>query len=255
MSKHLNETDLIEQYLVGSLDKENKRLIEERIAKDENFAEDIEQHKLLIDGLKYSERKKLYSKLKKWDMELSDDIEVESKHTIGQPTNWYYAIASIIFFSAVSFLIYSNFYSGYDRLVADNYKPYTYIPEVKRGDKIEKNSIEHIFRYYDRGDYNQTIQLINKLEDDQKTEQVNFIMANTYQANKNYFDAIKLYERILNSGSIYVSGSKWYLALCYLSTNNVEQAIPLLEELKGSSTSYSLKAENILKDLQAINIQ
>ena len=249
MSKYQNETDLIEQYLEGSLDEEKKRLVEEKISKDENFAEDIEQHKLLIDGLKYSERKKLYSKLKKWDMELSDDFEIETKHTIGQPTSWYYAIASIIFFSAVSFLIYSNFYSGYTRLVTDYYKPYTYIPEIKRGDMIEENSIEHIFKYFDRGVYNQTIQLINELEDVQKTEQVNFIMANAYQANKNYFDAIKLYEQIINSSSVYVSGAKWYLALCYLSTNNVELAIPLLEELKGSSTSYSLKAKDILEDL------
>ena len=91
--------------------------------------------------------------------------------------------------------------------------------------------------------------MINKLEDDQKTEQVNFIMANAYQASNNYLDAIKLYEQIIISGSIYVSSSKWYLALCYLSTNNVELAIPLLEELKGSSTSYSLKAKDILEDL------
>ena len=92
--------------------------------------------------------------------------------------------------------------------------------------------------------------MIDKLEDDQKTEQVNFIIANAYQANANYFEAIKLYEQIINSGSIYESGSKWYLALCYLSVKHAERATPLLEELKESATSYSPKAKKLLDELQ-----
>lgn len=250
MSKPQNEIDLIEQYLEGSLDEEKKQLIEKKISKDENFAEEIEQHKLLIDGLKYSERRKLYEKLKTWDLELSNDFELKPKHMIRQPTNWYYGIASIILFISISLLIYSNFYSGYDNLVADYYNPYTYIPGINRGEAIADNSLDHIFKYYDRGDYIQTIQLIDQLEDDQKTEQLNFILANAYQANTNYYYAIKVYEQIINTGSIYVTGSKWYLALCYLSVKHVEQATILLEELKGSATSYSPKAKNLLEDLK-----
>lgn len=248
MSEHQNEIELIEQYLEGSLDEERNKMIEKKISLDEKYAENFKQYKFLIDGIKYSGRKELFTKLKKWDMELSDNIEVESEHSIGKSFKWYYAAASIILFAVAGFLIYSNLNSGYESVVADYYKPYDYIPEVKRGTKIEENSIEYIFQYYDRGQYIQTIQMINKLEDGLKTVKVNFIMANAYQATDNYVEAIKLYKQIINS-TYYGYGSKWYLALCYLSIENIEQARPLLEELKGLPTSYSRNAKKLLEDL------
>ena len=251
MSKHQNEIDLIEQYLEGSLDEEKKRIIEEKISMDENYAENFEQYKLLIDGVNYSGRKKLYTKIEEWDMELSGDYEVESEQSSQKPFKWYYAAASIVIFFVTGFLIYFNLNSGYDRIVADYYKTYVYLSDDKRGDNIEKNSIKHIFEYYERGEYIQFIQMINKLEDGQKTDEVIFYIANAYQAIENYDEAIPLYEQvIIKSNSVYGNGSKWYLALCYLSMDKVEQARPLLEELKGLKTSYySAKAINLLEDL------
>ena len=249
MSKQQNEVEFIEQFLEGSLDKEKKRMMEDKISQDEDYAKDFEQYKLLIDGIKYSGRKKLLTKIKKWDLDFSDDFESESKHLVRIPFRWYYAAASIAFFIIAGFLIYSNINSGYDRIVADHYTPYNYNSEIKRGDKIEKNSIEHIFQYYDHGEYIQFIQMINKLEDGQKTEQVNFILANAYQATENYDEAIILYGSIIDSGTSYSTASKWYLALCYLSVDNVAHARLLLEDLKGLTTFYSPKAKNLLEDL------
>lgn len=248
MSKLLKEIDLIEQYLEGSLDQEKKRKIDEKISVDENYAENFEQYKFLIDGIKYSGRKKLFTKIKKWDMELSDNFEVESEHSIGKHFKWYYAAASIVILIVAGFLVFSSLNSGYESLVADYYSPYDYTPDVKRGGKIEKNSMDNILQYYDRGQYNQAIQMIINLEEGQKTEKVIFYLANAYQATKNYDEAIDLYKQIINTG-IHGYGSKWYLALCYLSIDNAEQAIPLLEELKGAPTSYSLNANKLLEDL------
>ena len=249
MKANQNEIEVIEQYLEGSLDSETRRMVDAKISTDKDYAGDIEQYKLLMDGIRYTGRKNFHSKLKKWDAELSDDIDVVKEKTLQMQFKWYYAAAAITFFMVASFLIYSNLSSGYDRIVADHYQPYNNYTETKRGEETDKNSLEEIFEHYDRGEYTQALQMIQNLDANQKTARVNFILANVYQAMKNYNEAIPIYGQIIESGSIYTNGSKWYMALCYLSTDNVEKARPLLKELKVSNSSYSPKAKSLLKDL------
>ena len=249
MKANHSEIELIEQYLEGSLDVENRRLVEKKMSNDKNYSRDIEQYRLLIDGIKYSGRNEILAKLKKWDMELPENIEDFNDKSSHRRFIWYYAAASIAIFVVAGILIYSNLKFGYDRIVADHYQPYNYFPETSRGDEINKNSIEEIFEYYDRGEYAQALQMIQNLETNKKTERVNFILANIHQAMKNYNEAIPIYGQIIKTGSIHTNGSKWYMALCYLSIDNIENARPLLEELKGSNSSYTPKAKNLLKDL------
>ena len=249
MKENYDEIELIEQYLEGALEIEQKKLIEEKISNDKNYKVDVEQYKLLIDGIRYSGRKKLHTKLKKWDVELSDDTDVTNNKISIMHFKWYYAAASIAIFMVAGFLIYNNLNSGYDSIVANHYEPYNYIPETNRGSVNDKNSIEEIFDYYDRGEYAQALQIIQNLDATSKTERVNFIFANVLQAMKNYEEAIPVYGQIIQTGSIYTNGSKWYLALCYLSMEKVEKARPLLEELKLSNSSYTPKAKSLLKDL------
>lgn len=249
MSIHYSEIDLIEQYLAGMLDEEKRAMMDKKISSDSNYANKINQYKLLFDGVKYSGKKSLLAKMNTWDLDISNETnKKEIVKNIG-PVKWYYAAAVIVFFIVASFFIISNLNSGYSQLVATYYQPFNFVSETKRSSTTNENFLNDILNNYDQGNYVRVIQVISKLEQDQKTAQVNYMLANAYQATNKYSEAINLYKNIISSNSIYTSGAKWYLALCYLSLEDINASKPLLEELNNSNSSYSQKADSVLKEL------
>jgi len=252
MKKDQDNIDLIEQYLEGKLDKESMSKVEEHLETDKGFAEQFKTYKFLMDGIKYSGRKELHKSIREWDKELSEIPEETTPLISIKNKRWYYMAASILFFLVVSLVLYSNLNFGYDRLVADYYTRYDHYTNTKRSEKSEISEIEKIIGYYEYGEYQDVINKIIGLDESQKSDATDFILANVYQETGKYDDAIIIYSKVIISGnSPYENASKWYMALCYLSLNQPEQAIPVLQELENLKSSYSIKAKKLLQDLDS----
>ena len=250
MKTFKDNIDLIEQYLEGGLTDEKRKKVEESISNNETFSKNFETYKFLTDGIRYSGRKDLKQKLKDWDSEMSDEFEGQETASKLRKLNWYYVAASVVFFVVASVLVYTNINTGYQRIVADNYTPYEFHSPGTRGDKIETNSLSTIIDHYNRGEYNKAFSLISELEKSQRTYQINFILANSYQATSKYDQAIDIFKELLENGEGYKSATKWHLALCYLSKKDKESAMPLLVELSTSTSSYLRNAKRVLEELE-----
>ncbi|NJN26204.1 MAG: tetratricopeptide repeat protein [Cyclobacteriaceae bacterium] len=214
-----------------------------------NKVMDFEEYKILADGIKYSGRNELLKKMQDWDEQCAELPRYKGKTEMLNP-RWLAVAATVAFFIVAGISIYSYLDSGYDNLVTSYYQPYNYIPETTRSAGAEENSIEHIFTHYDRGEYVQTIQLINGLPGERKNELTDYILANAYQAVGKYDSAIGIFDKIIADQSVYAAGARWYLALCYLSIEQKQKALPLLEELKASNSSYAQKAGALWEDLK-----
>jgi TolA-binding protein len=250
MKNYQENIDQIEQYLEGKLEEESKKQFEESIANDKELAKNVETYTFLMDGIKYAGRKNLHEKLKAWDSNMSDAFEDKKASSESRTISWYYVAAAIAFFAVASMVFYANVDTGYEQIVAVHYQPYDHISSGLRGEKDDQNSLSAIFQHYEQGEYNKVIDMINKLDNSTRTEEANFILANSYMSIKQYDEAIILFASISESNSIYAGGSKWYLSLCYLSKEDPHHAIPLLEELTISKTSYASKAKNLLSDIK-----
>ena len=66
-----------------------------------------------------------------------------------------------------------------------------------------------------------------------------------YQNASNSFNEI-----IDNNNNLFVEQAKWYLALCYVVTEDYQNAQDLLNELINDKTYYAKDARNMLKDLK-----
>ena len=106
-----------------------------------------------------------------------------------------------------------------------------------------------IFDYYDRGEYSEAIRLIDKISKAERSDLMQFLLANSYQALGEFNHAIPEYKGIISSNSAYIQGAKWYLALCYLSEQKPEEAKVLLNELSVSKSSYAPKSIKLLEDI------
>lgn len=249
MKKYQGSIEEIEHYLQGMLNEEGQVKFEESIANDKDLAEKVETYKLLIDGIKYSSRKDLKEKLDTWDQDLPSHLEGHETVTNRRRISWYYIAATISFFVIASALVYMNIDTGFQGVVAKHYKVYEHPSTGVRGDADAKKSLNAVVKYYDLGQYEKTIEIANQLELGQRTTEIDFILANAYMAINSIEEASVLFEEISTSDGMYKNASKWYLALCYLSNENPDQALLLLNELKNSTSSYSDNAVKLLRDL------
>jgi TolA-binding protein len=77
-----------------------------------------------------------------------------------------------------------------------------------------------------------------------------FLSGISLMETENFDKAISCFNTLVNdqSSSLY-SDVQWYLALCYLHTNDITKAKYLLEQLSAGTSSYKTKSSEILKSL------
>jgi hypothetical protein len=67
---------------------------------------------------------------------------------------------------------------------------------------------------------------------------------------ENYPEAEGSFKTVIDDHSnYYIDHAQWYLALCYLLTNEATKATEQFSEIEKSNTIYSKKARKILKSL------
>ncbi len=249
MNNPMENIEKFDQYLQELLEEDQREDFEKKLENDAELKKDFLRHQVLVDGIKLHGRKALLDEMKSWDNEIkSIGFEPTEEKSISF-FKWYYAAAAISIILVTIAVLYSSLNTGYDRIVASHYQPYTYISDIQRGEAIEENPTDKIFQYYDQGNYQQTVQLINEVPESQRSELMSFIQANAYQAMEDYERAIPIFDSIADSNSVYAFGSKWYLSLCYLSVDQPDKAVTLLNELKATNSSFAPKAEKLLNDL------
>lgn len=249
MNDQNNKIDIIEKYLDNQLKPADRQRFEMDVLNNPELKEEIRKHQLLIDGIKLHGRSQLLNKTKEWDAEIGAVPNSESSSRIISSFRWYYLAAAIAFIIVSVAVIYSNLNAGFDRVVAAHYEPYNYIPNTQRSENREPRAIDEVFQNYERQDYANVIVLVDALDESDKAEISSFLQANAYQATGENIKAIRAFSNLANSGSMYATASKWYLALCYLSEKQPEKAMPLLKELADSNTSFAPKAEKLMNDL------
>jgi len=250
MKNFQEKIDKIEGYLEGSLDQSGLKEVEDALASDKEFQKTFDSYKFLVDGIKFSARKELHEKIKLWDNEISDEINLPTKSAKLKSFRWYAVAASIVFFIIAGIVISVHLDRGYHGLVADYYKAYDLVPPTVRGENDTQDLLESIYTYYELDKYSKVIESINQLETAQQTDLIKFLLANSYQATGDYDAAIEILEKLSTSDTGYKSASKWYLALCLLSKEEAEKAIPILEELSTSNTFHESDAKSLLEDIK-----
>jgi len=119
--------------------------------------------------------------------------------------------------------------------------------------RSSKNTDDHIYKgmiYYNNKNYNKAINEFNYN---------NNIMSKlfsglSYMELKKYNKAINNFKSIIDHGdNLFIDQAEWNLALCYIITNNIYDAKKILKKISKGNTTYNIKAEQILNNLNKIN--
>jgi tetratricopeptide (TPR) repeat protein len=67
---------------------------------------------------------------------------------------------------------------------------------------------------------------------------------------KMYNEAEKSFTTVIdNNNNLFIESARWYLALCYVKTEDIDKAIPLFQSIRKEGGLYSKDAKKVLRKI------
>jgi tetratricopeptide (TPR) repeat protein len=119
--------------------------------------------------------------------------------------------------------------------------------------RSESTYLVEALRFYQQKNYPVAIDLFNEvITNDPTNTAVKFYLAISYIETNQVDKAISNLEEIINDGrNLYIEHAQWYLGLCLLKTNQTDQAIDLLKNITNDTNNhYRNDASKLLNQIK-----
>lgn len=237
----MEKEEWINRYFEGILTNAELQQFEEMLQNDTAFAEEVAFHKNVKKAITLNEREALKNKLRK--------LEAPKANSASR-IKWLAAACILIFAGILSwFMLYTT---SSDELYAEFYEPYpnTIAPTVRGTDTTDDTT--KAFRHYDAENYNEALTLFDKIYDSKGEDFALFYKGISLMELKRYEEAVNTFKELNTNRNVsdFSSESQWYLALCYLKTNNNEEAVKILKKTAEVQSPVQQKAIELLAELE-----
>ncbi|MDX9695109.1 MAG: hypothetical protein RBT49_04890 [Bacteroidales bacterium] len=242
--------NLVDKYLYGDLDVAEMQRFEQKMDSD---------YELKNDFLLYSEINKAI--LEEDVMMLRNKIDTIHKHSERSmlfslkrlDRRFYYAAASVALLIATGSIVYNTNKPAMDNNAIYNkyFTPYDVSVTYRSGNEEVDLILISALEKYENENYKDAVilfeQVIHKRASDMAANLysgISLMETEKYKKATNSFQTI-----ITNNNNLFIEQAKWYLALCYIKTNQNNKAIVILNELVSHDSYYKQPAKKVLKDL------
>jgi tetratricopeptide (TPR) repeat protein len=265
------DIDLIERYHKGLLKDSELDEFFKRERNDKDFAQSVRSYKGLMEGIEYFGKQKDFADtIRQWEEEIREPHKKKHSETVtlspeiseaGEEKGRFFidrrniywlaaAVVSLLIVSAVFLLkpvtpdaiaLYETYYQPY---------PNVFDPTV-RGEIDTLTVSRKAFMAYNEGDYHTAAGYFKELlnsDDPMEKDNARLYLGNCYLSIGSVAAAKETLLQI-SAQSHVADQAKWYLALAYLKSNDMEQAEKALRGLTDHPNSYQEKANKILRDL------
>lgn len=242
-----DDRKLIQNYLEGSLSKEDKNLFDLKM-KEKDFSDTVTFYKAVVGGIEDFHREELRNELKQHL--LNTNVKVKKRATLDK--YWPLAAAAVIII-AVGFL-YMLFHTGTsttETLFLSYYKPFP-IEVNTRGNVDDKFTV---FEKYSSHEYKDAAllfeELISRNDSTVSRPLLYLLLGNSYLNNDDIAKAMASFSIVMESGDVIMAQhGKWYYALSLIKINKRKEALQVLNEIAVSKSIYSKPAKEIVDKLQ-----
>ncbi|HEY4784878.1 MAG TPA: tetratricopeptide repeat protein [Bacteroidales bacterium] len=246
----MEQLEKIIKYLDGEVIGEEKQQFEKQLNADNSLKQTLN---LVQEVDKTISNDSLLTYVKKLK-ETQTTINAEENHHIKTRflNHWKIiaaaSIATLLIVSTVIHFLPAHKLSN-DNIFASFYQRYEADLITRSDTPTEVSDLIKAIQLYDRGNYKEAI---TKLESIIKLDATNtaarFFIGVSYIETKNFDKAIEnLNYVIIQNDTVFIEHAEWYLALCYIKTNRMNQAKPLLNKIASSNNFYKVMASDILR--------
>jgi len=247
--KSIDFSYFIERYNAGEMSDSEKIWFLKELDGNDKLRNDVELRKRTDDVLKNQNVLSLRNKL----------MEIEKRRVAKEPfqnsKRKSYLKYAAVFTGLViigSIAIFSGKTTSNDEIVSKFYKLYE-PPANHRSAQAGINSdYAQALEFYNTHDYERAAILFSKVvESNPKDMQSTLLSGVSNFENRKYPEAKKSFGKVIDdNNNLYIDQAEWYLALCYIKTEEKEKAIKQLEKIRSEEGVYKNDAKKILRKLK-----
>jgi tetratricopeptide (TPR) repeat protein len=247
--KTIDFSYFIERYNAGEMNEAEKTWFHRELDGNAKLREEVTLRKKTDLALKSYEAILLRNKLTEIEKRRAEKIPVKSqrKHI----TLRYAAlVAGLIILSSILFFNSRNL--SKDEIISRYYKPYEGISTSRSQQYVSNTDYTIALEYYNVHDYRNAALYFSKVlsSDPKYMESIMHYGLSNLEV-KNYPEAKKSFIKVIdNNNNLFIEDAQWYLALCYIQTDELKKAADQLTLIKKSESIYRKDAGKILRTMK-----
>jgi tetratricopeptide (TPR) repeat protein len=246
--KTIDFSYFIERYNAGEMDEAEKQWFRKELRDNEKLRNEVELRSKTDMVLKNQDLMNLRNKLNAIEKQRKEPIPVRKP---ARAVNIKYAAAIAGFILIGSIALLSNRKLSNDKILEQYYKPYEATSTSRSGELVKNTDYNLALDYYSIRDYRKAAIYFSKvLENDPSYMQSLLLNGISNFENQNYPAAEGSFSKVIaDNDNYYIDHAQWYLALCYIKTDEKLKAIEQLAIIEKSKTIYRKDARKILKSI------
>jgi hypothetical protein len=246
--KTIDFSYFIERYNAREMDEAEKQWFRKELMDNEKLRKEVELRSKADTILKNQDLMNLRNKLNSIEKQRKEPIPVR-KSTRAVNIKYAAAIAGFILIGSIALL--SNRKLSNEEILDQYYKPYEAASTSRSGELAKNTDYDMALDYYSIRDYrNAAIYFSKVLENDPGYMHSQLLNGISNFENQNYPAAESSFSKLIaDNNNYYIDHAQWYLALCYIRTDEKLKAIEQLAIIEKSKTIYRKDARKILKSI------
>ncbi len=249
--KTIDYSYFIERYNAGEMNDDEKKWFQKELDGNEKLRLEVNLRKSTDEILKNHEIISLRNKLSEIEKRRATSVPARnSKKKKIAYLKYAAVIAGLVLIGSI--VIFSGKKMSDDEIIDRYYKAYNPSTNQRSGLSETNSDFTLALGFYNTHDYEKAASLFNKvIESNPKDMRSTLLNGIANFENKKYPEAKQSFGNVIaDNNNLYIDQAEWYLALCYIKTNDKVKAVQQLETIINENGIYRNDAKKIIRKLK-----
>ncbi len=247
--KTIDFSYFIERYNAGEMSDSEIKWFQKELEGNEKLRKETILRKKTDMILGSQDIISLRDKLSSIEKRRESTAPVENKSR-RSPMKYAAVIAGLVVIGSIALFSGKNLTN--EEIIDQYYKAYEPITNQRSLITVSISDLDLAMEYYNAHDYSNAALLFNKVvTSNPKDMQSTLLNGISNFENKEFPEAEQSFGNVIDdNNNLYIDQAEWYLALCYLNTNEMIKAKQLFEAIKRDEGIYKNDARKILRKMK-----
>ncbi|MFO8235672.1 MAG: hypothetical protein R6U04_09745 [Bacteroidales bacterium] len=248
----INIYEDIERYIEGDLQGHALADMETAIEENVNLKQEYFFRKEVDSAIQEENVMNLRSQLQQISTSQSPKSTATGREKRIQRRKSYVAAASLTLLLGIGGIGYFHMNSpkNPEEVFEEHYEPYQATISFRSGNEEINSLLVRAYQYYQEEKYTTALTLFDQILEQEQDMGVLLYSGISLMEIDRYYEAEQSFAMVVkNDNNLFIEQAKWYLAMCYIKTNEKTEAEKLLADLAQNSQFYDEQAEKVMRDL------
>ncbi len=248
--KTIDFSHFIERYIAGEMGEDERQWFEMELEGNKSLKSEIDLRKKTDLILKNQDVLSLRNKLAVLEKKRKEKEVIPQKSR--RPVYIQYAAVITALVILGSAVIFTGRQKSGDEILNGYYKAYEPPASQRSGLTNENADFQLALEFYNTSDFANAALFFNKVVKSNPKDMQSVLLSGVSNfEDKQYPEAKKSFTTVIDdNNNLFIETARWYLALCYVKTNETNKAVVQLQTLTEDGGLYSKNARKILRKIK-----